>query len=222
MKKLIFILLFLTGSYLFAQSVQVVSASEGPKIRLHGYATYAFADNNVSSYYSTTDYFNGAIKDGLEYGGGLEVMPGPAVGVEFVYLRLDSKAPCEYYSGGIEFTEFDLAQNYLLLSFNKYLPVNPKVEPFFGFQAGMDILNVTNPDNGRSDNATKFAWGAKLGTHIWASDKVGIKLQMGLLSVVQAFGGGIFFGTGGGGVSLSGFSTYYQFNLGGGLVFNFR
>jgi hypothetical protein len=215
MKKLLTIVLLLTGSYLFAQS--------GASLRLNGYALYAFDDNNVDSYYSDTDYFDGKFEGGFQYGGGLEVLPAPAIGVEISYLRLDSKAPMEYYAdGGIQYTDFDLAQNWLFLGFNKYLPVNPKLEPFAGIQLGMDILNVENPDNGNTGSATKFAWGIKAGAHVWVNEKVGLKLQLGLMSAVQAMGGGIYFGTGGAGAGVSGFSTYYQFNLGGGLVFKVR
>jgi hypothetical protein len=212
--------------------VQVVqkapkSASSGPSVRLHGYATYALNDNHVESYYSATSYFDGSIKGGFQYGGGLEVMPYSAIGLEFTYLRLDSKAPIYYWDPnavipGEKFTDFDLAQNWLLLSFNKYVPVNDKIEPFGAFQFGMDVLNVTNPDNNNTTGATKFAWGGKLGVNIWASEKVGIKLQASLLSAVQAIGGGLYFGTGGAGAGVSGFSTYYQVNFGGGLVFKLK
>jgi len=85
---------------------------------------------------------------------------------------------------------------------------------------GMGVFNVTNPDNQVSDGATKFAWGLKAGANIWASERVGLKLQASLLSAVQAFGGGIYFGTGGAGAGVTGVSTFYQFVLGGGLVFN--
>ena len=240
MKKLLTVILFLglSGIIVLAQTtqtvvvvqpgqtVQVVPAQRptppGPSVRLHAYATYAFDDNSVDSYYSATEYFDGKIKGGFQYGGGLEVLPYPAVGVEFVYLRLDSEAPMEYYNNGVKSATFDLAQNFLLLSFNKYVNVNPKVEPFAGFQLGMDIINIENPTNGYTEGATKFAWGAKLGTHIWVNEKVGLKLQASLLSAVQAVGGGLYFGTGGAGAGITGFSSYYQFNLGGGLVFNLR
>lgn len=244
MKKLFSVLLLsgFAGSIVLAQTTQTVvvqpgqtvvvqpaqkPAPAGPSVRLHGYATYALADNHVDSYYSTTSYFDGSVEGGFQYGGGIEVMPYPAVGVEFTYLRLDSKAPMYYWDpnaviAGEKFTEFNMAQNWLFLSFNKYVPVNPKVEPFAGMLIGMDIINVENPDNGKSTSGTKFAWGAKLGVNIWASEKVGIKLQAGLLSAVQAIGGGIYFGTGGAGAGVSGFSTYYQVNFGGGLVFKLK
>src|SRR5512136_1275712 len=161
MKKLLLFILCMTSTFLVGQS------QSGLSVRLHGYALYAFDDNSVDSYYSDNDYFDGKIKGGFQYGGGLEVMPAPAIGVEFTYLRLDSKAPMEYYRDGVQYTDFNLAQNWLFLSFNKYLPINPKVEPFAGAQVGMDILGIENPDNGNSGNVTKFAWGIKAGAHIW-------------------------------------------------------
>jgi opacity protein-like surface antigen len=221
MKKLLIIVLFLTGGYVLGQTVQR-SASQGPQIRLNVYTTYAFDDNHVNSWASNTSYFDGSIKGGFQYGGGLEVMPYPAAGVEFIYLRLDSKAPMDYYNLIAKHATFDLASNYLFLSFNKYLPVNPKIEPFAGMQLGMGIFSVANPDNGNSSSATKFAWGLKAGANIWLSEKVGLKIQAGLLSAVQAVGGGLYFGTGGSGASVSGFSTYYQFSLGGGLVIRIK
>jgi len=215
MKKLLTIIAFLSGSYLFAQT--------GPSVRLHGYAIYAFDDNHVDSYYSTTQYFDGSVNGGFQYGGGLEIMPMPSAGVEITYLRLDSKAPMNYWNGSRDAqTDFELAQNWLMLSFNKYVPVNPKVEPYAGLQLGMDILNCYNPENQNDLSATKFAWGIKAGINIWANEKVGIKLQTSLLSAVQAVGGGLYFGTGGAGAGATAFSTYYQFNLGGGLVFKVK
>ena len=148
----------------------------------------------------------------------------PDQGIELSYLRLDSKAPMEYYnrnSNRVEYTEFDVATNYVLIGGNRYFGLNPKVEPYAGLQAGMAIFNVTNPDSGRSGNSTKFAWGAKLGLNIWATEKVGLKAQTGLVSAVQAAGGGFYFGTGGAGAGVSTYSTFYQFYIGGGLSFNF-
>jgi hypothetical protein len=236
MKKLFTVIFFLTGSYVFAQYTtqgqpqgkqQTATqqrhnpASQGPSFRLNGYATYAFDDNSVDSYYSATSYFKGSIKGGFEYGGGLEVMLHQAYGLEFTYLRLDSKAPMEYYyNNGVVYTDFDLASNYIMVGGNRYMQMNPKVEPYGGMMLGMGIFNITNPDDpGNSASATKFAWGIKAGVNVWASEKVGIKLQASLLSAVQAVGGTVYFGTGGGGAGVSGFSSFYQFVLGGGLVF---
>jgi hypothetical protein len=233
MKKLLTVIFFLAGSCLFAQTYSQYppkpqpapqqARQSGPMIRLHGYTTYAFNDNHVESYSSETNYFVGSVKGGFQYGGGLEIMPAPALGIEFSYLRLSSTSDLDYYDGLIEDnTVYDLAHNYLFLSVNKYIPVNPKIEPYGAMELGMAIYNIENPDNGNSSSATKFAWGLKAGINIWANERVGIKLQTSLISAVQAIGGGIYFGTGGTGAGFSGFSTYYQFNLGGGLVFRIK
>jgi hypothetical protein len=233
MKKFLTIILCLTGGYVFPQNMQTnptqgmqqsapqqmqQPASQGVSLRLNAYATYAFDDNSVDSYYSNTSYFQGAVKGGFEYGGGLEVMLHKAYGLEFTYLRLDSKAPMEYYNNGVVYTNFDLASNYIMVGGNRYLQMNPKIEPYGGMMLGAAVFNVTDPDIGESSSATKFAWGIKAGLNIWASEKVGIKLQASLLSASQAVGGSVYFGTGGAGAGVSGYSTFYQFILGGGLV----
>ena len=201
------------------QRVVVVHQSYTPHLRVNGYTFYAF-DDKVDSYYSSTEYFNGKIKGGFQWGGGLEYMMAPVQSVELSYLRMDSNAPMEYFKNGIQYTDFDVATNYILLGGNRYFPSGGKVEPYAGLQAGVAVFNITNPDNGKSDNATKFAWGLKAGLNIWASEKVGIKMQTGLISAVQAAGGGLYFGTGGGGASVNAYSTFYQFYVGGGLTFN--
>ena len=229
-KKLLLITMLMISVAGFAKSEtdgslptqQVVMASQNsftPGLRINGYAFYAF-DDKVDSYYSSTEYFKGKIKGGFQWGGGLEYMLIPVQSVELSYLRLDTDAPMEYYNNGIQRSTFDVATNYILLGSNRYFPTGEKIEPYAGVQLGLAVFNVANPDNGNSDNATKFAWGLKAGLNIWASDKVGLKLQTGLISAVQAVGGGFYFGTGGGGAGVNTYSTFFQFYIGGGLTFD--
>lgn len=236
MKKLLVIALIVTSSYAFSQVVVQTAPAQAPQtvvvvkqkpaftphLRVNVYTLYAF-DDNVDSYYSNTDFFNGTINGGFQWGGGLEYMMIPNQGIEISYLRLDTDAPMEYYDYNINRvrnTEFDVATNYILIGSNRYFGMNPKIEPYGGIQAGMAIFNVEEKDGDLSGNSTKFAWGAKLGVNIWASDKVGIKMQAGLNSAVQSAGGGLYFGTGGAGAGVSTYSTFYQFYVGGGLTFN--
>lgn len=219
MKKLLTIVIFLTGGCLFAQNAKQ-SSSQGHELRLNAYTTYAFDDNNVNSYYSETSYFEGEVKGGFQYGAGLEYMPTQGIGLELSYLRLASKAPMAYYDNGTQNTTFDLAQNFIFLGANRYFGMNPKANPFAGLQLGMDILNVENPKDGNSNGATRFAWGLRAGLNIQANEKIAVKIQGGLLSAVQSVGGSVYFGSGGYGGGLTGFSSYYQFSIGGGLVFS--
>jgi hypothetical protein len=226
MRKLLTIILCAAVSCVTAQTVRqaqqsttVVSHQTPGTLRLHAYTSYAF-DDKVDSYYSNTSYYEGTLKGGFEYGGGLEFILRPAYGVELSYLRLDSKAPMTYYTDGVRSAEFKVASNYLMLGANHYLSVNPRVEPYFGLQLGMGIYNVENPNTKKSANATKFAWGIKAGANIWLTNKIGIKMQAGLLSAVQSMGGGLYFGTGGSGAGVTSYSTFYQWTLGGGLIFD--
>ncbi len=207
MKKLLFISLLILS----------VSTIQAQGLRLNGYALYTF-DDRVSSFQSNTQRFDGVIKGGLTWGVGAEFMVQPELGVEVSYYRMDTKAPTNYANPLPKSATFTLDLNWIMLGGTKYFGANPKVEPYGGFMLGAGIVNASNPDNGFTQNHSAFAWGMKGGVNVWASEKVGIKLQTNLMSMVQAVGGGLFFGTGGASVGVSTFSTLLQFSLGGGLV----
>jgi opacity protein-like surface antigen len=203
----------------FATIIMVLSASamQAQGFRLNGYALYTF-DDRVSSFQSNTQRFDGKINGGLTWGVGAEFMVQPELGVELSYYRMDTKAPTNYANPLPKSATFNVDLNWIMLGGVKYLKANPKVEPYAGLMLGAGIINANNPDNGFSQNHSAFAWGIKGGVNIWASERVGLKLQTNLMSMVQAVGGGLFFGTGGASVGVSAFSTLLQFSLGGGLA----
>lgn len=211
MKKLVLLLMF--SVTLFELNAQ--------ETRLHLYTDYVFADS-FNSYYGTNSFFEGKVEDGFRWGVGFEYLIQGRTALELQYLRQDTKAPTSYRQGGsgTNFSDFDIAINYIMVNSNRYFPAGERLEPFLGAGVGMGIFNVDDPNRGSSDTATKFAWQVRGGTNIWMSEKVGLKLQATLSSVVQGIGGGLYFGTGGSGVSVNSYSTIYQFSLGGGLVVN--
>lgn len=193
-------------------------------VRLNGYAGYAF-DDSFDTYYSDNDYAEGKIRGGFQWGAGLEVLPREDMGVELLYYRQDTEAPITYWRpGDLNYTSrtVQLGVNYIMIAGNRYLKPGEKVEPFGGFMLGMAVFSNKNPLPGGETGATKFAWGVRLGTNIWASEKVGIKIQAQLLSAVQGMGGGLYFGTGGSGAGVTTYSSLLQFGLGGGLVFKLK
>lgn len=216
MKGLFFCIL-LTACY--------ASQVHSQNIRLNAYGSYVFddgVDNGYSS--STAGYFNGTVKGGFLWGGGLEFRLHDYYGLELMYQRLDTHAPVDYYPfsgiGGVKNANVNLGVNYIMVGGVRSMQrPGSKAEPFGGLMLGMAIINADNPETETSSNATKFAWGARLGANLWASDRVGIKLQMQFLSVPQGAGGGLYFGTGGAGAGITTYSTIFQFVLGGGLVF---
>jgi hypothetical protein len=108
--------------------------------------------------------------------------------------------------------------NYIMLAGNRHLvKADGKLETYAGLLAGVGVMNISNDT--KSTSLTKFSWGMRAGVNIWFKPQVGLKIQAQLLSAVQAAGGGAYFGTSGGGVGVSTYSTIYQFSLGGGLAF---
>ncbi|ULQ54074.1 outer membrane beta-barrel protein [Flavihumibacter fluvii] len=209
MKKILPIVLFFTvlGSIASAQ-----------KVRVNAYTAYVF-DDKIDSYYDANSYYEGTIKGGFQWGVGLEYMLDRTKGIELKYLRQDTKAPMTYYREGVKEKTFDVAVNYILLGGSNYFETSSgKFEPYLGFGLGCAIIDVSNPDGG-SGSSTKFAWDIKGGSNIWLNEKIGIKLQVELLSAVQSAGGGLYFGTGGASAGLSSYSSMLQFGMGGGLVF---
>jgi hypothetical protein len=191
------------------------------QVRLNLYGAYAF-DDKVDSYYSSSDYYEGTIKGGLQWGGGIEFSPKPDYAAELLYLRQDTHAPIRYQAGigSQNSLDLDLNLNYLLLSAGRSitLPANDQVEGFANILVGCNFLNASNPATTFDESATKFAWGARIGANVFASENIGIKIHVLMLSIVQGAGGGIYFGTGGSGVGVSTYSTMYQFAVGGALI----
>jgi hypothetical protein len=210
MKKLIVICLVL-GFY----------SSHAQTWRLNGYAFYVF-DDKVDNYATSSSYYSTVLKGGLVWGGSFEYMLQNAYGVEFKYLRQDTKAPTSYYDVGDKNADFKVGINWITLGFNRYQHFdNDKVEGYGGLDLGVAIIDANNPNTNNSRSATKFAWGLKLGVNIFASEKFGIKLQTSLMSAAQGVGGSLYFGTGGAGAGASTYSSMLQFGLGGGIVVPF-
>lgn len=202
----------------------ITGITMGQEVRLNTYAGYVFK-NRVDSYFSNSQFFDGTIQDGFRWGAGIEFHIPNRAGVEIQYLRQETNAPTRYLgssSNEVQFTDFGLNIDWIMLNGTRYFPVSDLVEPFVGMGAGMGIFSLTNPDTGREDSATKFAWQIRGGTNLWVSDRVGLRIQASLVSAVQSFGGGFYFGTGGSGAGISTYSSMYQFGFDGGLTFRLR
>ncbi len=212
MKKKIFLVL------LIGISIQV----SAQKARINGYTSYVF-DDGFDSYYDANNYYTGKVQGGFQWGIGVEYMLQEFYCLELKYLQQNTIAPTTYQGGvgtNVKNENFDLNLGYLLLGGERhYAKPGKKIEGYAGLSIGIAFLGVTNPSNGNKGNATKFAWGARLGGNIWASQRLGLKVQAELLSIAQGFGGGLYFGTGGVGAGVSTYSSIYQFVLGGGITF---
>lgn len=211
-------------SVLLLAAISSSAFAQGKRINLYG--AYAFEDKVYSSW-DSYNYFDGKIMGGFQGGAGIEFLPHDEMGIELLWIGQTTTAPAyyastSYYGYGREnYSVFDLSMNYAMIGFNQYARKSgSKLEGYGGLMLGCLFASVSNPDNGNSQSAEKFAWGFRLGGNIWASEKVAIKIQGQMLSAVQSVGGSLYFGTGGAGAGVSTYSSMLQFSLGGGLVFN--
>ena len=200
-------------------SVVMVASSQG--LKLNAYSSYVF-DDGFDFYNSPTDYYSGKLKGGVQWGVGLEYQVDPMAGGELLYYYKKSEAPSNFKFGTLvdEKSEtFDVTQHYILVGINSHhMTASKKAEGYAGLLLGMVITDVDAPTSGNSASNTNFAWGAKLGTDIWVSPKVAIKLQAQILSATRAYGGDLYYGYWGP-VAVPDYSTLWQFGLGGGLTF---
>jgi hypothetical protein len=212
--------------FFFVMVLVIAASAAHAQVRLNAYGNYVFDDQVDNAYsYGSEGFFEGKVKGGFLWGVGLEYRLHEAYGIELLYNRLDTHAPVNYWDydaigNNVKNANIDLSVNYIMLAGMRSMRTHSKAEPYGGLMLGMAIIDSKNPETNNSNSATKFAWGARLGTNIWASDRVGIKLQAQILSVPQGAGGSLYFGTGGAGAGVSTYSTVLQFALGGGLVFN--
>ena len=222
LKKSTLLLFLLLNVAVFGQELRTSYLKKVQKsVRLNLYGSYVFQDS-FDSYYDYGNYYQGKLNDGFQYGTGVEFEVTPDSYLEVQYLRQDTQAPTQYYNGGRQdqFSNFDVAMNYIMLSGNRsFRKPGGTIDGFGGLMAGMAILSIHNPQHSYSESLTKLAWGLKGGVIVWASKKVGIKFQGQLLSVAQSVGGDVYFGSAGVSTGLSSYSSIYQFSLGGGLVF---
>jgi hypothetical protein len=173
-------------------------------LRLNGYGGYTFADKISFSGYG---YDDAKLEDSPHYGFGLEVEVRPLTAVEIYYQWQPTTGRL---LGALSSYETDVTVSYLMLGGLRYAG-KEKVKGFGGLMVGAAFFNSEDVD------ATKLGVGLRGGVLISPNPKVGLRLGVQLLSVVQGASGGFYFGTGGSGAGVSTYSSIYQFGLFGGL-----
>ena len=192
----------------------ITGASAQGGITLLTFESFTFADK------FDTEYGYGKIGDGFQWGAGLEFEIQPTAAVELIYQRQDATA---YYQGYLgEDYSGDIGINYVLLGATGYQPFNETVSGFGTFDMGVGFTSNLD-ETLASENVTKFALGGRLGVRVKpVNSRVSLRLHAQILSPVQWFGGGFYFGTGGSGAGVSTGSTIWQFNLGGSVNFQIK
>jgi hypothetical protein len=190
-----------------------VTGLSAQNVRVNLFSGYTFQDKFPvgGTYYGYT-YSEGVIEEGAHFGGSIEFEARRNKAIELLYQNQPTTAYYKGSSGLLETNKYDVSVNYIMLGGMNYVPFNETVKGYGGINLGCAFMTG-------DAEATKFAFGAKLGLMIEMSPSVGLKLGAQVLSPVQWAGGGVYFGTGGAGVGVSTSSSIYQFGVTGGLVF---
>jgi len=199
MKNLLLVIAFI--------AVALTANAQQGSLTLLTFESFTFADRYE------TYYGYGRVEDGFSWGGGLEFGIDSRTAVELIYQNFHADA---YYDDfAYNRINGEATFNYIMLGGTSYAPMNEKVSGFGSFDLGMCIISPGGNIATYSNDVTKFAMGGRLGVRIAPSDRISLRLHAQLMSPLQWFGGGYYFGTGGSGASVSAGGTIFQFNLGG-------
>lgn len=137
--------------------------------------------------------------------------------LELLYNRQDSHVDVIRYPAGIKENLGDLSVDYYQIG-ALYRQAIDSFEPF-----GLFTLGATRfaPKNAAYSDAWRFSVIFGLGTKVWLSQMIGLRLQGRLLMPINWSGGGLWCGFGGCNVGVGGGSSMPQFDVGLGLAFRF-
>lgn len=207
---------------MFSALVMIISiVTFGQKgARINFYSAYVF-DDGFDVVNDANTYYNGTVKGGYQWGAGLEYLFNPQSSAEIMYLHRGTTVPATFKFGSAtqaRTENFDLKHDFILLSGDGHFAKSGgKAEGYAGLMAGVLISNLEAPSLGKSSSNTNFAWGGRVGSNIWFSPKLGLKLQAQILSASRATGGDYYWSWYGP-IYLTTYSTLWQFGLGGGLT----
>ncbi len=162
-------------------------------------------------------FYEGDIKtdDNELFGATMDVEIGHGYGVELMFSH--TKTHSYFYPSSSSYTrrDFDVINEYYQIGSYKYLEYG-NLQPFMVLSLG--AARYAPSDSDISD-IWRFATTFALGTKIFFSDKIGIRLQGALMMPMYFSGVGFYFGTGGSGLTTYSYVPMVQGNFNAGLIF---
>jgi hypothetical protein len=153
----------------------------------------------------------GRIDGGFQWGAGIEAALRESKAVGFVYQRIDTRA---HLQGSVYGESGRVAFNYFMASGTHYQSVSDVIGAFLSVDVGAARIEAKDLP---SINFSRFAWGLRLGAS--AGDRLQGRVYVQLYSPVRSSGAGFYFGSAGSGVTVSSYSSLYQFNIGAGVSY---
>lgn len=166
---------------------------------------------------TTTLVAYGEVKtdDGVAYGGTISFDVNPGQQVEFLYFHQNTQSHFNAQSIYYNSFDFDVAFNYFMIGFAYEPNYRAKTRLFFRVGGGAGWFSPTHQG---LEDTWRPAMDLALGVKIYPTEKIGIRLQAGVLMPLVFTGGGLYVGTGGAGVGVSAGVPIAQFNFSAGLI----
>lgn len=202
-----FIKSYITLSIIFLLSVFAVQTKAQQKPELFGLAGY------LTNGHVTVAQGELKFEDNVSYSLGVDVPVDRNMQAEISWSMSPSKATLDQYLGNtIQLTDVYIHtfQAGALIEPNK----QQKARPFGLISLGASLFS---PSDSKYSDKWLFSFALGAGLKVDLSKKVGIRLQARLIVPMQFAGTSIWFGTGGGGVSVGAYSTIAQGDFTGGL-----
>jgi opacity protein-like surface antigen len=160
----------------------------------------------------TLNYTSGDVhaNAAMNYGGILSVpvKPGYSLELSYTYQSTDLIARPNV---GKTFKLLDLGTHYMQLSGRRDLaPPGQKTTPFVLGGLGATVFSPSSSSFGTFNTQWLFSLNAGAGVNVAMNEKVGLRLQARLLLPINWVSGGVYFGSGGGGATISGGSAICQ------------
>ena len=187
------------------------------------FAGYFFGGSVNYYYYNNSGKLK--VPNSLDYGVSVLVPVQSLVDLEVNYTRTDKvTATFSGFNTGLADDEFYVVTNYFQIGgvSKFYNGGNSMVQPFGSLSIGATWFDISPSENSDPSYTYQDVWRFSaivgLGVKLMFSERVGIMLR-GRLMMPMTFGGvGMYFGTGGSGVSVNSWVAPLQGDFNGGLI----
>jgi hypothetical protein len=166
------------------------------------------------------------VKNAANYGVTIDYEVRRDIQIELMFNRTDTRLVLKQYPSGVNKDLFDISENYFHIGGIYRVREMEKGYLFTSLSLGAvlfspDIDSYVLDDGERVAVSDEWRFSFALGAGIkhFFSDKVGIRTQIRLLMPVYFAGGGLYFGTGGSGLSLGAGTVLPQADATIGLIF---
>ncbi len=167
------------------------------------------------------------IDSSIDFGGFIDYSVRPGYGVELLYVYVPTHARFQSsFPGTIPDGEkTSIGTHWIQIGGIVGRPMG-RIEPFGAISAGMviiapDTLTFTNGTTATANTSVQFAFTTGLGVKIWVTEMIAFRAEARALVPVFFSGGGVWVGTGGASVGLSGGIPFAMFDFTGGLSVKF-